>query len=632
MTARYSVMVGFRSYEMQEMAQTFWYDANKSRLQKAARNQATQTTLEFSFPYHASGVPPIKEGMQVWIGWRDGGTWLQGPDPPWIGYLMEPEGGGNGEEHTITVQASSCQILFTRTDVIGWPVGADTGMGVEGQGYPGGYSVTNWLVGTDPYPGIIRARLQNIDFSGVDPAFDSYILDDAHIPGGNAGKYTVGQWGGGLTLDEVLQDICATVRLLAQEAGQLVTPVYFFDTVAQGSLLRPRFRFIDANDASGPIKAVLSVQPSAGQYRIRAFKHRRVFTESRTRVVTWGLGTHLAADGTEVADFAIYDGHADDYPTEYQVDPGWSGRAYTDEHFTNQADCDRAAATLGYRLWGALGEITCQVDGVAVGTTVITYFAQGDVIAIDNPAEGLAAADPRVLRNVELVPGTAGHPVWTLTLGDVVPDAADLIRGATVVQPQQRLNAGGAGHTGAPGAALGPRGLPDVPGRIGIDRQPTNAHQNQVQPIYRDVPGQTYKATTQDRPGADPALVTPANLTEWHDANKNVMDYHTPLGVSPARMPFDFSTVGTVKWTSDETGQFLRAVVTPSTCAFTLTVAGVTVANPPIYAQTGSSGDPLTLISAGDVVPYAEGDEIAITATVAGTVTLSHRATQVVPT
>ena len=512
------------------MAQTFWYDANASRLQKAARNQATQTTIVFSFPYHASGVPPIKEGMQVWIGWRDGGSWLQGPDPPWIGYIMELEGGGNGEEHTITAQVSSCQILFTRTDVIGWPIGADTGLGVEGAGYPAGYSVTNWLVGTDPFPGIIRARLQNIDYSGVDPAFDSYILDDAHIPGGNAGKYTVGQWGGGLLLDEVLQDICAEVRMIAQEAGALVTPVYFFDTVAQGSILRPRFRFIDANDASGPIKGVMSVNPASGQYRIRAFKHRRVFTESRTRIVAWGLGTH-GSGATAAADFAIYDGHADDYPTEYQVDPGWSGRAYTDEHFENQADCERAAATLGYRLWGALGEITFQVDGVAVGSNVITYFAQGDIIAVDNPAEGLTADSPRVLRNVEMVAGTAGHPVWTLTLGDVVPDAADLIRGATVVQPQQRLNAGGAGHTGAPGAALGPRGLPNVPGRVGIDRQPTHSAQNVIRAVFTDVVDFTGQQATQLRPGADPTDPPTPAVRQLHlDQYGNPRQWLAPEG------------------------------------------------------------------------------------------------------
>src|SRR6478752_162348 len=97
-------MVGFRSYEMQEMAQTFWHDAQALQLQKAARDRAAQTTVVFTFPFDAAGVPPIKEGMQVWIGWRDGSTWLQGPDPPWMGYIVEQAGRQRGGEHVITAQ------------------------------------------------------------------------------------------------------------------------------------------------------------------------------------------------------------------------------------------------------------------------------------------------------------------------------------------------------------------------------------------------------------------------------------------------------------------------------------------------------------------------------------------------
>jgi hypothetical protein len=46
----------------------------------------------------------------LWAGWKDGNTWLQGPDPPFMGFLTQLEGGG-AAVHTISGQVNSLQFL-----------------------------------------------------------------------------------------------------------------------------------------------------------------------------------------------------------------------------------------------------------------------------------------------------------------------------------------------------------------------------------------------------------------------------------------------------------------------------------------------------------------------------------------
>src|SRR5690349_11396252 len=401
MPARYSVMIGWNSSAMREVAQTGFYDANASTLQRMAREADTASPFRLVFDFAAPGVPPIREWMTLWAGWKEGNAWLQGPDPPFLGFLVQLEGGGNAV-HTISGQVQTMQYLMSRATVIGWPTGETDGIPTEG--YPPDHSVADGLVGTSPFPGAVRAYIPNALYDGVDPYFESLGLDATAIPGGNA-EAVVGPGGGG-TPGTILQDIVGVAHYVAaRDDGLLIEPLYWWRTVAQGSVLRPQLRFIDANDtASKPVKAVFSVDPQPGEFRIKDFHHTRDGKDVRTDVVVKGIGSDPTT-GRLV--YSRFQDHVADYPCEY-LPNGIGGDPYFDTSIDTQAKADAVAAAIGYRVWGALGALNWQTDGMAVGGTALTYFEPGDIIALDDPAEGQTHTR-YVVRKVTPQGGDAGH-------------------------------------------------------------------------------------------------------------------------------------------------------------------------------------------------------------------------------
>ncbi|HEX6608663.1 MAG TPA: hypothetical protein VF276_17320, partial [Chloroflexia bacterium] len=495
MTARYSVMVGWASTEMHEIAQTGFYDANASTLQRMARDQETASNVRIIFDFNAPGVPPIREWMQIWAGWRNGNVWLQGPDPPFLGFLVQLEGSG-AATHVITAQVQTMAYLTSRRTVIGWPTGESDGLPTAG--YPADYSVGNWLVGDTPYPGILRFYFPAILMDGIDPYFDTLTLDATAIPGGNT-EALVGQWGF-TTVEAVLQDMIGVSRYVAaRDDGLLIEPVGWWQTVAQGSILRPRYRLIDANDtASKPVKGVFSVSPAVGEFPFEKFSHTRDGKDVRTDVVVKGIGSDPT---TGALIYSRYQGHIADYPCEYLPD-GIGGEPYFDTAIDTQAKADAVAATIGYRVWGALGALSWVTDGVAEGGTAITYFEPGDVIALYDPAEGQDYTR-YVVRKVTPQGGTAGHPVYRIEVGDVIPNVKELIRGATIVQPHRRA-IGTGGGTNTRGAALGTHGLPGAPPQIPMEARPVHSQQNNMRAAFTDVIDLTTDQPTQLRPDVDP--------------------------------------------------------------------------------------------------------------------------------
>jgi hypothetical protein len=450
------------------------------------------------FDFADGSVPTIRELMQLWAGWMDGGVWQQTPDPPFMGFLTQLEGGG-AATHTISGQVNTLQFLNTRATVIGWPTGESDG--IPTAGYPPDASVTAWLVGSvaggDAYDGVVRSYVANALYDGVDPAFDSLILDATAIPGGNT-EALVGQWGF-TTLDAILQDIVGVARYVAAQAGDLIEPVYFWQTVADGAVLRPRFRFIDTNATAGkPVVATFSVSPAAGEIGFSDFRHTRDAKDVRTDVVVKGIGSDPTT-GDLV--WSRFQDHLADYPCEY-LPNGWGGEPYFDTSIGTQGTADAVAAALGYRVWGALGALSWTTDGVAEGGTAITYFEPGDVIALYDPAEGQLNT-LYVVRKVTPNGGTAGHPTYRIEVGDVIPNVKDLIRGATIVQPHRR--AIGGGGTTTRGAALGTNGLPGAPPQIPVERLPSHNEQNVIRAANPDTAGLTIRPPVQ-QPGAPPVL------------------------------------------------------------------------------------------------------------------------------
>lgn len=226
-----------------------------------------------------------------------------------------------------------------------------------------------------------------------------------------------------------------------------------------------------------------------------SFRHRRDFRQSRTDVVVKGVGGEIVDDEVQLV-WARYMTHADAYPCRY-LPFGWGGEPYTDPDIVSIAQARQVATAIGDRVWGALGTLVWQTDGVAVGSTAITRFAVGDRIELTDPVEGQFAVR-YVVRDVTLLAESVGHPVWELTVGDVQPDIIDIIRGVTVVQPIQQLLRGSGGG-GATGTTLGPAGVPSAPVDIAPTRAPTHSQRNLIRAQFNDTIGLTLQATVRDR-------------------------------------------------------------------------------------------------------------------------------------
>jgi hypothetical protein len=539
MTVRYSVMLGYNSSSMQEVALTGFWDANASTLQRMAREQDAASPIRLTFDFNAPDVPPIREWMQIWAGWKEGSAWLQGPDPPFLGFIVQLEGSG-AAGHVITGQVQTMQYLMARATVVGWPTGESDG--IPTAGYGANYSVANWLVGTSPYPGVVRAYIPNALYDGVDPYFESLVLDATAIPGGNT-EALVGQWGFG-TLETILQDIVGVARYVAaRDDGLLIEPLSWWRTVVQGSTLRPQFRFIDANDTdSKPIKGVFSISPAAGEFYMEDFHHTRDGKDVRTDVVVKGIGSDPVTGELVMARFQD---HIADYECEY-LPHGIGGDPYFDTSIDTVAKAQAVAAAIGYRVWGALGAINWRTDGQAVGGTALTYFEPGDVIALYDPAEGQFNTR-YVVRKVTPDGGTAGHPTYRIEVGDVLPNIKDLIRGATIVQPHRRAVATGSG-TNTRGASLGTHGLPGAPPQVPMEARPLHSQQNNMRAAFTDVVDFTTDQPTQLPPGADPDNPPePAKRQLHRDQYGNHRQWLGPEGADAVQhWSFPVSAAGTV--------------------------------------------------------------------------------------
>lgn len=207
-----------------------------------------------------------------------------------------------------------------------------------------------------------------------------------------------------------------------------------------------------------------------------AFKHRRDFRQSRTHVLVKGVGSEVGGSGLQLV-YAEYTAHAGDYPCRYLPD-GWGGEPITSPEIDTLAKATEAATAIGQRLWGALGTLEWESDGIAVGGTALTHFHQGDLVDVFDPTEGQNHA-VYPLRNVDKVAGTTGHPRYLLTVGDVQPDIIDILRGVTVVNPiQAQLRGGRGGAADAAGTGLGASGQPGTPKQIPTTNTPTHSNRN----------------------------------------------------------------------------------------------------------------------------------------------------------
>lgn len=170
------------------------------------------------------------------------------------------------------------------------------------------------------------------------------------------------------------------------------------------------------------------------------FTHSRDFRQSRTYVVVWGPSAEFSPTvGAYLFVSAIYNEHVTDYPCRY-LPKGWGGDPWFNADIESLARAQQVADAIGWRAWGALGQLGWDTDLIPAGGTTPIDLEVGDLIAFTNVQEGQDYAIYPVIE-INPVSGTVGHPVYHLTVGEEAPDYNDIIGQITATKRiQEAIN------------------------------------------------------------------------------------------------------------------------------------------------------------------------------------------------
>ncbi len=469
---------------------TDWVDMMQSDFHPTVSDKVGQCQARMSFPIDTPDLR-IRELMEVWAGFIDEGTgqWTT----PWFGgYIIGLTSTTNGGEHTLDLDLVDYGILLSNTEVLRWPRDRTD---PAADGYPVGFSMANWLVGTTPFIGLIPAFFQGVAWD-VDSIFDSVIFTNQALPGilnpevlpGNATIY--GQWYY-TTVRKILEDLCDQAHYI----DPTIEPAFWIEAATDGTVILPRVRVADLAVAHGTPAYVFSSNPLPGELLMEhPFKHSRDARLVRTRVTTKGDGwdTSGIPDGVDPLDYVIAhltDGtmqenfwseynsaHAGTAPTTYQIAPGWSGAPIQDERLNTVGKCRGIAEHLEQIVWGARGRVEFRTN---------QFILPGTFIQIKDPVE-FGDTNP-VYPVVEVqFERNAGRALFTLICGKTPPGIEDILKGGTVDIPilehdTGRAAARAAGRAAIMGGGAYNTGLPRGATQA-IVSTPTHAQHNQIVP------------------------------------------------------------------------------------------------------------------------------------------------------
>lgn len=572
--------------------------------QPTGQGRPKPSQLEITFHHTQSYL--IKEGMEIWAGWRDPVTKQWDPTRQvYGGFVGEQIGGARASRHIIRHNLDEYDVLFGQSGHVYWPNNDYTSI------YPPGHSIANWIAGTSPFPGLLQDAFGDgvILLDGIDAVFDAIILDATCIPGSVDGPP-------GLFGVEYLKDSLDQMVAAAKYQQPGIQPVYYFEPAADGTQIKPRFRMIDRGATTGSLAAVFSTDPQPGEWAIeQPFEHHRDIRPATQRILVLGKGGDPTLPGTPLVlvDYS-QPAHLDAYPTKYQRVPGRL-RIIKDDRLNTLASAQRLAESVEAVTWAPEGRIRFRTS---------RYTVPGEVIALNIPQEGQNGTR-YVVNEVTAVPNL-GRPLYDVVCGADAPDITELgdqaARGALT---EAEYNAA------AFAQGLGALHLAAQPGRP-MYQTAEHSNQNTSQGRYKDVVAHRYQPQTKARPGQDAAAVPGAAQVEHLDQYGNVMDANGHTGVPWARIPFDFPTATTQTWFVDELTTLQRILISDNTVSLSLSLNGSPLASvPALYGKPATRGDEPPLLSSGTPLVLYEGDELALTPTAACRVILTERPGRVIP-
>lgn len=487
---------------------TRWVNMSRSNFQPTTNDKVGQCRMFLSFPLDTPDLN-IKELMEVWAGWRDRST--RRPVKAWFGgYINKQTGSVNGGEHTIDVDLVDYGLLLTATQVRGWPT-----LPVDESVMPPGLTIAEWLEGGggNPYQGLIPMHLHFVA-TRVGNEFANFIIPAWAMPG-NADDVP-GRWGY-VSLRKICEDLVDVMRFI--NLG--VRPAFWMRAITAGGRVVPQFNFADLSLEDQTPRLYFSFHPAAGETQIlMPFTHERDATTVRTRVTVKGEGA-VTETGPIIEATTFIQAHAEQYPTYYQVEPGWAGAPIVDLRIDSLEKAQRIADAIETQQWGALGIITFTTD---------EYVEPGWFVQVTDPVE-LANPIIQAVTEVTIQPNP-GYPLFQIKIGRSPIDLNDILRGGTIDQPVLEGDAGwktgGAGVSGTPAGRAGGASAPGMPRNSGssVARVAVSDNQNVVKPQFNDVTAWVVSAARKYRP--DP--LTGQQPVDPAPPDKNVITHLDSLG------------------------------------------------------------------------------------------------------
>ncbi len=512
----------------QDMTEIGAVDMQKSSFQPTTSPRSSSSKLVLSFPIATPDLH-ITELMEVWAGWRDDATndWAENP-PPFGGYITRIDRETvYGGEKIFECTLSDYNILLKRTDVKGWPLFVRyLPYPNANVGYPAGYTVQDWLIGSQsggqPYDGVVRAHLGNgVRYDGVDPIFDTIVFDVDTLPGI---LYVVpgtgaiqGYFGGGnTTVDSVVKALAdqTMITYLANYVGPDLTVGYWMSAAPRGDAIVPKFNFknVEDNVSFADFVVAADANEAIGEIpMLHPHRHERDATDVRTVINLFGLGGDETEPGTPLT-FAsyIHPTHSLIYPTKYQVEPGWGGGPIFEPRLHKTTTAQKLAEVIENRVWGAKGSIEFFVP---------VQIMAGQRVRVRDPNEAI----DRIYVVVESEgPDENGH--WRVRVGFTQPTISDVLGGgmSDVLLVREDLSWKNGTLSG------GSRLLPGQGERTPPDLQPTNPRQNHITAGYTDTAALKIQGTLRTRPSATDDPPVTVNPFEILPASTNLDQYPKP--------------------------------------------------------------------------------------------------------
>lgn len=456
------------------------------------------SNFALSFPKDTPNIN-IRELMEVWAGWRDSvtGIW-SAVDPigeialPFGGYIIQLKERLDGNEKQFQCQLVDYSLLLQKTPVLGWPTFVTTANPSQYIGYPPGYSVQAWLCGHtaegNPYDGVVPFHLGNgMQFQNVNPIFEAIIFNSDTLPGMLdvvPGLGTLQGYYGFTTVDAVVKSIAdAALFTYAKNyyGGPELIVGYWMGAAIDGPRLVPDFHFDNMADIGRPpdVRLVSGDLPAdAGEIPIADYWGERDAHEVQTRTIMEGIGSDVTLpDPTLVYADVTNPDHLAQYPTAYQLTPGWGGDPIFDARLHTVALATFLGTYINDRVWGAQGAYTGVLD---------TAVVAGQWANLRNPNESLNRVFP--ITDVEWDPG---ERTYTIRLAFTQLTPADILHGGLtdVLLVQQDL----AYQTGTGAFA---RVHPGSSKPVTMELAPNVPNRNWATSGFTDTPAITLQGTT----------------------------------------------------------------------------------------------------------------------------------------